>query len=257
MSDRQGFIAAICAQPDDDVARLVYADWLEEHGEAERAAFIRVQCELARIRPEADPRRGADLATGRYYTPPLFPRWQELDRRERELFKANGPNQLEWMGKALHDICEPGSEWLAHLPWFRRGLVERIECGAEDFLRVAPALVWHPEMTDVCEGCYGVEEHGAAGHANYKRSECPQCHGTGRIPRPCPATAQPIERVKLTTSPRIGVGGPGWVPGSVFLEAGGQRRVIRLPDDFKDALDETDIPDVLKAEFPGIAFELP
>jgi len=34
---------AILANPADDLPRLVYADWLEEHGDAERAEFIRAQ----------------------------------------------------------------------------------------------------------------------------------------------------------------------------------------------------------------------
>jgi uncharacterized protein (TIGR02996 family) len=34
---------AILAAPADDLPRLVYADWLEEHGDAERAEFIRAQ----------------------------------------------------------------------------------------------------------------------------------------------------------------------------------------------------------------------
>lgn len=49
MSDRSAFITAICADPDDDTARLVYADYLEENGEPARAEFIRVQCELAKL----------------------------------------------------------------------------------------------------------------------------------------------------------------------------------------------------------------
>jgi uncharacterized protein (TIGR02996 family) len=43
-----GLLAAVRAEPDDDTARLVLADWLEEHGDSARAEFIRVQCELAR-----------------------------------------------------------------------------------------------------------------------------------------------------------------------------------------------------------------
>lgn len=35
---------AVLAAPDDDLPRLVYADWLDEHGEGERAEFIRIQC---------------------------------------------------------------------------------------------------------------------------------------------------------------------------------------------------------------------
>src|SRR5262249_41365819 len=40
---------AILRQPEDDVVRLVYADWLEENGAPARAEFIRVQCRLATL----------------------------------------------------------------------------------------------------------------------------------------------------------------------------------------------------------------
>jgi uncharacterized protein (TIGR02996 family) len=43
MSDREAFVAAIAANPHDDLPRLVFADWLEEHGDPERAEFIRTQ----------------------------------------------------------------------------------------------------------------------------------------------------------------------------------------------------------------------
>jgi len=47
MSTREGFLAAIRAEPDEALHRLVYADWLEEHGTADldavRAELIRVQ----------------------------------------------------------------------------------------------------------------------------------------------------------------------------------------------------------------------
>lgn len=42
-------LAAICAAPDDDAARLAYADFLDEHGEPERAEFIRLQIDLAHL----------------------------------------------------------------------------------------------------------------------------------------------------------------------------------------------------------------
>ena len=38
----------MCATPDDDLPRLVFADWCDENGEPERAEFIRVQIEIAR-----------------------------------------------------------------------------------------------------------------------------------------------------------------------------------------------------------------
>jgi uncharacterized protein (TIGR02996 family) len=37
------FLRTICASPEDDTVRLVYADWLDEHGDPERAEFIRLQ----------------------------------------------------------------------------------------------------------------------------------------------------------------------------------------------------------------------
>jgi uncharacterized protein (TIGR02996 family) len=70
MSDEAALLAAIVAHADEDTPRLVYADWLDEHGDspgpagragsspgagpgsnAARAAFIRVQCRLADMPP--------------------------------------------------------------------------------------------------------------------------------------------------------------------------------------------------------------
>ena len=48
MSDEAALLHAIYANPDDDTPRLVYADWLDEHDQPERAEFIRVECEEAR-----------------------------------------------------------------------------------------------------------------------------------------------------------------------------------------------------------------
>jgi uncharacterized protein (TIGR02996 family) len=64
----EAFLRAICDRPDDDAPRLVYADWLEEHGDAERARFIRLQIAL-RASGEPDPLR---------------------ERECEELFQSNG-----------------------------------------------------------------------------------------------------------------------------------------------------------------------
>jgi uncharacterized protein (TIGR02996 family) len=50
------FLRAVCESPDDDLPRLVYADWLDEHEQPDRAAFIRLQCEMATL-TEDSPRR--------------------------------------------------------------------------------------------------------------------------------------------------------------------------------------------------------
>src|SRR5688572_26734802 len=48
MKSDPGFLSEIVEHPDDDMPRLVYADWLDDHDEPERAEFIRVQIEIAR-----------------------------------------------------------------------------------------------------------------------------------------------------------------------------------------------------------------
>ena len=65
MADTMALLEAIRASPDDDAPRLVYADWLEEHGDQPRAEFIRVQCALARL-PQDDPtQRKPDITIAR------------------------------------------------------------------------------------------------------------------------------------------------------------------------------------------------
>lgn len=54
----QRFLDAIRRNPDDDDARMVYADWLEERGERARAAFLRTELELAGMSPDAPRFRG-------------------------------------------------------------------------------------------------------------------------------------------------------------------------------------------------------
>jgi uncharacterized protein (TIGR02996 family) len=58
MTAEAGLLATIWDEPHNDVPRLVYADWLEEHGgeeELARAELIRAQCELTHL-PGDDPR---------------------------------------------------------------------------------------------------------------------------------------------------------------------------------------------------------
>jgi uncharacterized protein (TIGR02996 family) len=42
------FLRGIVEDPDDDAARLVFADWLDDHGDADKAAFVRAEVELSR-----------------------------------------------------------------------------------------------------------------------------------------------------------------------------------------------------------------
>src|SRR5688572_11174139 len=44
----EAFLRSISETPDDDAPRLIFADWLDERGECDRAEFIRTQCRLAK-----------------------------------------------------------------------------------------------------------------------------------------------------------------------------------------------------------------
>jgi uncharacterized protein (TIGR02996 family) len=90
MSDEEALLAAIAANSQEDTPRLVYADWLDEHGKHIRAEFIRVQVEVARVEtlPRSDLNRHIDL----------FRRQQELlDNHRAELL---GP--LAVLPRELH-----------------------------------------------------------------------------------------------------------------------------------------------------------
>jgi uncharacterized protein (TIGR02996 family) len=109
---KAAFLRDIIEHRDDDAPRLVYADWLEDHGERDRAEFIRAQCELAKL-AENDPRRPG------------------LKRRSEELL---GQHAGEWL--------KPLPEWaVREPPRWRRGFVAAVRAKGEDFLRGAEELL--------------------------------------------------------------------------------------------------------------------
>jgi uncharacterized protein (TIGR02996 family) len=52
MSEEQSFLEQLKENPADDGTRLVYADWLEDHGQPALAAYIRLELELAAMEPD-------------------------------------------------------------------------------------------------------------------------------------------------------------------------------------------------------------
>ncbi len=67
MSEEAAFLEALKANPADDTARLVYADWLDEHDEPAKAEYLRVVAKLNHagqdnIREQSDVARMFKLA---------------------------------------------------------------------------------------------------------------------------------------------------------------------------------------------------
>lgn len=161
-------LSYVCQHPSDDVARLAYADLLEEQGEDARAEFIRVQVELWARRDEYD---SYDLME-------RGPTYDALQRRERELLEAH---YREWMHADLGPLCD-------HLHWrgatntYCRGFVAEVALTVEAF------------AGGPCGQCSGWFQ------ANQGDSGCPACRGTGKTPGHAAALfrAAPIERVTLS-----------------------------------------------------------
>jgi uncharacterized protein (TIGR02996 family) len=102
---------AVCADPDDLLPRLAYADWLEENGgeaERERAELVRVEIALGDA-DEDDPATWPARA------------------REKELRKRLNPR--------LKDAVRAGRDAV-----YRNGFIEGLTLTVEEFLKQAPAI---------------------------------------------------------------------------------------------------------------------
>jgi uncharacterized protein (TIGR02996 family) len=100
------FLRTIRGAPADDVPRLVFADWLEEHGQPERGEFIRLQCRLAAWIPAVEERerayeREAELLSA------FGQRWAGALERRAE--------QVRWHRGLANVAIEP-REWQRVLP---------------------------------------------------------------------------------------------------------------------------------------------
>ena len=83
MNTEGALLQMILEEPDDDAPRLVYADWLEEHGDP-RGEFIQVQCALAGMSENDDRRWGLEVRELR-----LVP-MQPFQRREENCDSLHG-----------------------------------------------------------------------------------------------------------------------------------------------------------------------
>lgn len=231
------FLAEILAHPEDDGPRLVYADWLDEQdvpvacgrcvGEgrepailavggfgtmrctrcdgkgvvpgllADRAEFIRVQCELARIpsRPDCTcPDNNAPHhldCPDRTWVLRYLARYDTLRRRDGELLDKHGLDWVLPLARALGVSEEAGHykgnryhaigthrlnlpQTAIDLVW-RRGFVARVSLTMEALMggvcgRCNDGFVW--------EDYWG----GVAGKDLRSREvRCSNCHGTGRL----------------------------------------------------------------------------
>src|SRR5262245_38221102 len=99
MSEGVALFRAVCEHPEDDGVRLVYADWLTEHGDEARAQLMRAQVRLALL-DEDEPER---------------------DSQEEQVDALLRENQLRWQAE-LPQLA--GIDWSPAT--FRRGFVDEV-----------------------------------------------------------------------------------------------------------------------------------
>jgi len=109
--DEDALLNGIAADPAADLPRLVYADWLEEHGQDLRAEFIRIQCEIAKL--EVGPRDVID-------------RNVHLWRRQQELLDGHMDKLLEGVPFIPRARQLPGIK-------FYRGFLDELELTVSEF----------------------------------------------------------------------------------------------------------------------------
>jgi len=129
----------ILEQPDDDGPRLILCDRLEEIGESDRAEFIRVQCELSRMETWASEQFMVlpESREGLYI--------EALRQREQELFTY--PNMFKWFmdGKPVAAVAHddpPTVEQCRGMAtaFVRRGFIEHLTCDWQSWLTHHAAL---------------------------------------------------------------------------------------------------------------------
>jgi uncharacterized protein (TIGR02996 family) len=112
MTHADAFLRDILAHPDDDAPRLIFADWLEEQGDANsvaRAEFIRVQCAFV----------AENLPLNRQ---------GELKMRQQQLLN-------EWGKQWAHPVRSLVRDWKFH-----RGFIDEITIRADRFLTYTSRL---------------------------------------------------------------------------------------------------------------------
>src|SRR5262249_958224 len=123
MRDEGAFLAAIQANSEDDVVRLVYADWLEDRGDV-RGAFLRLHLTLRSLPPDP-PYRGNGEQELRCLRQWIDPHWLAVVEPERAHLYEDPPRPL---------FC----------PCFKAGYEERAEGEEPEW----PEVEFHVEPQD-------------------------------------------------------------------------------------------------------------
>jgi uncharacterized protein (TIGR02996 family) len=228
MVDLEPFVRQVIKHPDDDGPRLVYADRLDELGQAARAEFIRVQCRIADLDRQRLENADGDIenvrnipldinSRRRKRDEQLLKMYSPLRRREYELLNDNkeewswdfSPDPKEvWYHLTDGGLVCPRIEWKVE---YRRGFVAEVSLPLAAF------------VGGICRRCNGVgtilvetHPHGQEPNPDIQyiiqpsslNFGCPSCDSTGESDYKGVAKAlfqnHPIEKVVLSDRAVIG-----------------------------------------------------
>lgn len=122
MNEEAALLAAICAEPTDDTPRLVYADWLQEHGQEDYAEFIRVECEIARL---------CDVYRNGTATAADVARQTALFEREGQLSRTVYPARIH---PVFYWLTSLGIDY-SYCVFNRGGFLDAVTCTAEQWFQ--------------------------------------------------------------------------------------------------------------------------
>jgi uncharacterized protein (TIGR02996 family) len=154
----EGFLQDIVSHPEDDTPRLVFADWLDDHGDPQRAEFIRVQVEMPGL-DEGSARRA------------------ELLDREQALLEANEEAWRAGLPKVRGMIVHGWSRGFLHTARFNSAKVfheqaaavfaatpiQELDLGAQVTGRTLPHVLASPLLARLARLCLYQARLGDAG----------------------------------------------------------------------------------------------
>lgn len=153
-TDLDLLLAAVLAEPEEDTPRLAFADALDERGgpgDAERAEFVRVQCQIAALEEDGHdgpPDDGHTCCEDPCPVCGAVERHRGLVARSLELSGVQVPHPHG--GHSSLELVMRGPVRLVEMPGlvdygFRRGFIEWVTCTAEDWLAAGDSiLAAHP-----------------------------------------------------------------------------------------------------------------
>ncbi len=128
MTDDQAFLRAVCENPDDATPRLIYADYLEERGDADRARLLRGGADpaaVARVSRRVAPTYAYPNEWAVWGLPVYWQATQDAEQHQYCVGVLRDRRSDPWVGTGL----------------VRNGMVEDVACATATWEGYGPTIV--------------------------------------------------------------------------------------------------------------------